>query len=146
MLLLRHTLPRHAQHIHVKMVTTRASSESFVSNSTAEPPLAKTQVLTIWCDTLDGTNARERVLRCQLAGWPLISLSCCRFNRFATGIYLTLPYTLSVFMVRSFVGTSASEEEVGRNTGILVSFVAWTSCMPKSLSTRLTPASLSPVV
>ena len=47
--------------------------KDFVSTSTAEPPLAKTQVLTIWCDTLDGTNARERVLRCQLAGRPLIS-------------------------------------------------------------------------
>lgn len=39
----------------------------FVSTSTAEPPLAKTQVLTIWCATLDGTNASEFLLRCQLA-------------------------------------------------------------------------------
>ena len=70
---LAQTLQRHAQHIHVKMVNTGASSESFVLASTAEPPLAKTQVLTIWCVTLDGTNARGRVLRCQLAGWPLIS-------------------------------------------------------------------------
>ncbi|KAL0030078.1 hypothetical protein WJX79_005565 [Trebouxia sp. C0005] len=69
------------------MVGKGTSSES--STSTAEPPLAKTQVLTIW------------------------------FNRFTTGIYLTLPYTLSVFMVRSFLGSSASEERVGRNTGIL---------------------------
>ncbi len=68
-----YTLQRQAQHIHVKMVRTRVSSESFVSTSTAEPPLAKTQVLTIWCDTVDGTNARELVLRCQIAGWPLIS-------------------------------------------------------------------------
>ena len=43
-----------------------------------------------------------------------------RFNRFAQGIYITLPYTLSVFMVRSFEGSSASEDEIGRNTGMLV--------------------------
>ena len=49
-------------------------------------------------------------------------------------------------MVRSFVGNSASEEEVGRNTGILVSSVAWTSCFRKSLSTCLTPASTLPDV
>jgi len=49
-------------------------------------------------------------------------------------------------MVRSFVGNSASEEEVGRNTGVLVSFVAWTSCVQKSLSTRLIPAYILPEV
>ena len=43
-----------------------------------------------------------------------------RFNRFAQGIYITLPYTLSVFMVRYFQGSSASEEQIGRNTGVLV--------------------------
>lgn len=42
-----------------------------------------------------------------------------RFNRFAQGIYITLPYTLSVFMVRYFQGSSASEEQIGRNTGVL---------------------------
>jgi len=57
-------LQRHAQHIHVKMLRKGASSESFFLTSTAEPPLAKTQVLTIWCVTLDGTNALGRVLRC----------------------------------------------------------------------------------
>lgn len=49
-------------------------------------------------------------------------------------------------MVRSFVGNAASEEEVGRNTGILVSFVVLTSCIKKSLSTCLTPASILPDV
>ena len=41
--------------------------KDFVSTSTAEPPLAKTQVLTIWCVKLDGTNASKFLLRCQVA-------------------------------------------------------------------------------
>lgn len=126
------------------MVRKGTSSES--STSTAEPPLAKTQVLTIWCVKIDDQNARGHVLQCHLTGWSLISSSCYRFNRFTTGIYLTLPYTLSVFMVRSFLGSSASEERVGRNTGILVSLCASASCVHWSLSTCLTPASLPPVV
>ncbi len=45
-----------------------------------------------------------------------------RFNQLTQGIYITLPYTLAVYMVRHFEGDSGTEESIGRNTGLLVSF------------------------
>ena len=62
-----------------------------------------------------------RMTRQQSARSACVYTHCCRFNRFAQGIYITLPYTLSVFMVRSFEADNASEESVGRKTGLLVS-------------------------
>ena len=44
-----------------------------------------------------------------------------RFNQLTQGIYITLPYTLAVYMVRHFEGESGTEESIGRNTGLLVS-------------------------
>ena len=44
-----------------------------------------------------------------------------RFNQLTQGIYITLPYTLAVYMVRHFEGDLGTEESIGRNTGLLVS-------------------------
>lgn len=47
-----------------------------------------------------------------------------RFNQLTQGIYITLPYTLAVYMVRHFEGENGNEESIGRNTGLLVSSLA----------------------
>jgi len=48
-------------------------------------------------------------------------LVCFRFNQLAFAVFLTLPYTLAVYMVRDFEGDKGTEGSVGRDTGLLVS-------------------------
>jgi len=40
------------------------------------------------------------------------------------GVYITLPYTLAVYIVRSFLGSNADEATVGRLTGVLAGAAA----------------------
>lgn len=42
-----------------------------------------------------------------------------RFSQFFQGTQITLPFTLSAYMVRSFEGPDASEQLIGQLTGIL---------------------------
>lgn len=54
---------------------------------------------------------------------------CLRFNQLTQGIYITMPYTLAVYMVRHFEGDTGNEESIGRNTGLLVSTFAALLCL-----------------
>lgn len=54
-----------------------------------------------------------------------------RFNQLTQGIYITLPYTLAVYMVRHFEANRGNEESIGRNTGLLVRlFRCSVLCLP----------------
>lgn len=55
------------------------------------------------------------------------------FNQLTQGIYITLPYTLAVYMVRHFEGESGTEESIGRNTGLLAATASAAQCMTSFL-------------
>ncbi len=44
-------------------------------------------------------------------------------NQISQGVYITLPYTLAVYIVRAFLAPDASEHAIGRHTGALVSLL-----------------------
>ena len=76
-----------------------------------DPPLDVTQTVAIWYASSPMAMQLHVVKPKAFA---------CRFNQLTQGVYLTLPYTLAVYMVRQFEGASGNEESVGRNTGLLV--------------------------
>ena len=77
-------------------------------------PVIGSQVISLWCVSVS-------LPAVMFVSGLTFFCTAVRFNRFTQGIYLTLPFTLSVFMVRAFEGTLASEEAVGSKTGFLVS-------------------------
>ncbi len=84
-----------------------------------DSPLDKTQMAAIWSvgNLPNGSLflvVPDRSLRSR-------TVRVFRFNQLTQGIYITLPYTLAVYMVRHFEGESGTEESIGRNTGLLVS-------------------------
>lgn len=79
-----------------------------------DSPLDRKQTIAIWYATLT-LCLHETVVR-----HTEVVLHICRLNQLAQGVYITLPYTLAVYMVRHFEGSSGNEESIGRNTGLLV--------------------------
>ncbi|KAL3147619.1 hypothetical protein ABBQ38_014669 [Trebouxia sp. C0009 RCD-2024] len=55
------------------------------------------------------------------------------FNQLTQGIYITLPYTLAVYMVRNFEGSGGNEELIGRNTGLLAAAASAAQAMTSYL-------------
>lgn len=73
----------------------------------------------------DSDNAGSSLDRTQIAAmW---------FNQLAFAVFLTLPYTLAVYMVRDFEGDKGTEGSVGRDTGLLAAAAAAAQCVTSFL-------------
>lgn len=83
-----------------------------------DSPLDKTQMAAIWSVTNLPNGVFPRCTDCSLRSR---TARVSRFNQLTQGIYITLPYTFAVYMVRHFEGELGTEESIGRNTGLLVS-------------------------
>lgn len=66
-----------------------------------------------------------------------------RFNQVAQGVFITLPYTLAVYMVRKFEGEGATEAGIGRLTGLLVRKALRLHCTSASAILTLSSVQLS---
>ena len=104
-----------------------------------DSPLDKTQMAAIWSVGNSPVGLFFFVVR---TGLYVPRTACVfRFNQLTQGIYITLPYTLAVYMVRHFEGDSGTEESIGRNTGLLVSIrpltcAQYTSCSASDNKTK----------
>ena len=84
--------------------------------------LDRTQIAAMWCADILQVPCVQCCLRSPTSVTNTSTLLVCfRFNQLAFAVFLTLPYTLAVYLVRDFEGDKGTEGSVGRDTGLLVS-------------------------